>query len=78
MDGNNLIINLSDISFAYPGGAPVIDKLNFQFYEGSRLGLLGPNGSGKTTLFHIIMGLLKPSAGRIEIFGRPCIKEQDF
>jgi len=31
--------------------------------------LIGPNGGGKTTLFHIIMGLLKPYSGKIEIFG---------
>ena len=78
MDENNLIINLSDISFAYPGTASVLDKLNLQLYRGERLGLIGPNGSGKTTLFHIIMGLLKPSSGTIEIFGRHVLEEKDF
>ncbi len=39
---------------------------------------MGPNGSGKTTLFHIIMGILKPSAGQIEIFGKDVSKEKDF
>lgn len=43
-----------------------------------RIGLIGPNGSGKTTLFHIIMGLLKPSAGSIEIFGKPVKNDKDF
>ena len=78
MDENNLIINLSDISFAYPGTASVLDKLNLRLYGGERLGLIGPNGSGKTTLFHIIMGLLKPSSGIIEIFGRHVLEEKDF
>lgn len=78
MDKNNLIINLQDISFSYPGRAPVLDKVNLQFHEGDRMGLMGPNGSGKTTLFHIIVGLLKPSSGRIEIFGSPVNEEKDF
>lgn len=39
---------------------------------------MGPNGSGKTTLFHIIMGLLKPLSGNIEIFGKSIREEKDF
>lgn len=78
MDNNNLIINLVDISFSYPGSGQVLDKLNLKFYKGSRMGLLGSNGSGKTTMFHIIMGLLKPTSGKIEIFGKPVKEEKDF
>lgn len=77
-DVNDLIINLRDISFAYPGGEPVLNKLNLQFRRGNRLGLMGSNGGGKTTLFHIIMGLLKPSSGDIEIFGKPVKTQKDF
>jgi cobalt/nickel transport system ATP-binding protein len=78
MDENNLIINLEDVSFRYPGRPPTLDKLSLQFQQGDRMGLMGSNGSGKTTLFHIIMGLLKPSSGKIEIFGRPLKEEKDF
>ena len=78
MDKNSLIINLEDICFAYPGRAPALDKLNLQFHQGDRMGLMGPNGSGKTTLLHIIMGLIKPSSGRIEIFGGHVEQEKDF
>lgn len=78
MDGNNLIINLTDISFSYPGGFEVLDKLNLQFSRNEKAGLMGPNGSGKTTLFHIIMGLLKPLSGNIEIFGKTAREEKDF
>ncbi len=78
MDENSLIIDLEDISFNYPGGVPVLDQLNLSFYQGDRMGLMGPNGSGKTTLFHIIMGLLKPSSGKMEILGKPVQAERDF
>lgn len=78
MDKNNLIVNLADISFGYRGEPLILDSLNLQFHKGDRIGLIGHNGSGKTTLFHIIMGLLKPLSGRIEIFGRPVKEEKDF
>ena len=78
MDKNGLIINLQGISFAYPGRTPVLGGLDLSFYRGDRMGLIGPNGSGKTTLFHVVMGLLKPSSGKIEIFGRPMLREKDF
>jgi len=78
MDINNLIINLKDISFGYPGESIVLDRLKLKFYRHNRIGLTGPNGSGKTTMFHIIMGLLKASSGSIEIFGRPVKEDKDF
>ena len=78
MDRNNLVINLTDISYSYPGGKKVLDNLNLELCQGRKLGLVGPNGGGKTTLLHIIMGLLKPSSGSIEIFGQPVVNEKDF
>ncbi len=80
MDENkSLIINLDGISFRYPeSNKDVMHSLNLKMHRGDRIGLMAPNGSGKTTLFHIIMGLLKPSAGTIEVFGNPVSTEKDF
>ncbi|MCD6569477.1 MAG: ABC transporter ATP-binding protein [Deltaproteobacteria bacterium] len=78
MSDNNTLIKLEDISFAYPGGGPVLDNLNFSLTRGERVGLIGPNGSGKTTLFYIIMGLLKPASGRIKVFGKTVCEEKAF
>jgi len=78
VDRNNLVINLTDICYSYPGGKKVLDNLNLELCQGRKLGLVGPNGGGKTTLLHIIMGLLKPSSGSIEIFGQPVVDEKDF
>ena len=72
------IINLKGITFSYPGAGPVLDNLDLQFHPGERLGLVAPNGSGKTTLMHIIMGLLKPQSGQMEIFGKQVSQEKDF
>jgi cobalt/nickel transport system ATP-binding protein len=78
MDKNNLLINLEGISFKYPGGPMVLKDLDFNLSRGNRIGLIAPNGSGKTTLFHIIMGLLKPLSGKLEIFGKRVREEKDF
>ena len=51
----------------FEGGKSVFEHLDFTFKRGDRIGLMAPNGSGKTTLFHVIMGLLTPAAGTIEI-----------
>jgi len=78
MGNNNALINLKHIHFSYPGGRDVFQGLCFRLMDGERIGLIGPNGSGKTTLFHIIMGLLRPSSGSVEIFGKQIKEEREF
>lgn len=73
-----VIFNLSKICYAYPGGRLILNNLDFHLHAGDRIGLVAPNGSGKTTLFHIIMGLLKPTAGRMTIFDTLVKNEKDF
>ncbi|MFW5781590.1 MAG: energy-coupling factor ABC transporter ATP-binding protein [Bacteroidota bacterium] len=75
---NKPVIQLSDICFSYPGGPYVLKNLNFSVESGDRIGILAPNGSGKTTLFHLIMGLLTPDSGNIELFGKTVNTEKDF
>lgn len=72
------LIRIEGLSFAYPAGRPVLHDLDFALGAGERVGIIAPNGSGKTTFFHLIMGLLKPTAGRIEVFGREVRGEGDF
>lgn len=72
------LINLSDLSFSYGNGRPVLSGLNLRVRRGDRLALLGPTGSGKTTLVHLIVGLLRPNSGTIEIFSRQRRREADF
>ncbi len=78
MNSTAPLIKLQNISFSYPGGKTVLEKLDFQLHEGDRIGLIAPNGSGKTTFFHIVMGLNVPTAGSIELFGSQVSDPGDF
>jgi cobalt/nickel transport system ATP-binding protein len=71
------MIRLRDIRFKY-NSRYVLDGVHFSVDPGDRVGLIGPTGSGKTTLCHIIMGLLIPESGEVEIFGKPRKTEADF
>jgi branched-chain amino acid transport system ATP-binding protein len=52
------------------GGVTAVDGVSFELGQSERLGIIGPNGAGKTTLFRVIAGEIRPTAGRIELFGR--------
>ncbi len=64
-------IELTGVSFAY-GGASVLRDIQLRLDPGTHLGLIGPNGGGKSTLLKVILGLLKPDAGQVRLFGLPC------
>lgn len=51
--------------------ARAVDDLSFDVQPREIFGLLGPNGSGKSTTIKIMLGLLRPTSGRVGIFGRP-------
>ena len=54
------------------GGLAALEGLDLEVEQGGTVGYLGPNGSGKTTTIRLLLGLLRPSAGRAEIFGMDC------
>jgi lipopolysaccharide export system ATP-binding protein len=51
------------------GGKPVVRDINLSIKRGEAVGLLGPNGAGKTTSFYMIMGLIRPDYGDINLDG---------
>ncbi len=64
------VIELDHVTFAYDG-EPVFQDLNITIQQRDFAGLIGTNGAGKTTMLRLIVGLLKPSAGEVRLFGRP-------
>ncbi len=67
------MIDLNDVTFAYPGSGEVLKKIRFHVSEGERVGLIGANGSGKTTLMRAILGLIAVQ-GEITVDGMPVDK----
>jgi zinc transport system ATP-binding protein len=64
------ILRLEDTSFSYGSGSEVLHSVSLTVHKGDYLGLIGPNGGGKTTLLKIALGLLKPTTGKVEWFGK--------
>lgn len=72
------LLELSDIHFAYPGRQPVLTGADLILEAGERLCITGHNGAGKSTLLHLIVGLLRPTGGRVVAFGQQRREEADF
>jgi len=62
-------IRFRDLSFAYPGGAPVLEGFDLTIPAGSSLAIVGQNGAGKTTLAKLLCRLYDPQSGAIEVDG---------
>ncbi len=55
----------------FRGGQVAVDGVDLLVPHGAVYGFLGPNGSGKTTTIRMLLGLIRPTAGEIELLGRP-------
>jgi ABC-type multidrug transport system fused ATPase/permease subunit len=62
-------VRFRDVTFGYPGGAPILEHLNLTIPAGSSLAIVGQNGAGKTTLAKLLCRLYDPQSGAIEIDG---------
>lgn len=65
-------IFVQNMSFHYPNSTvPALSGINFSIKAGSRIAIVGPSGSGKSTLADILLGVVEPTSGLIQIAGIP-------
>ena len=58
------VIHMENVSKLY-GDKLALDNITLQVRKGEAFGLIGPNGAGKTTMIMLLLGILKPSSGKI-------------
>ena len=58
------------------GRLTAVDRIDLQVPAGSVYGFLGPNGAGKTTTIRMLLGLIRPDAGQVQLFGRPLLSQR--
>jgi ABC-2 type transport system ATP-binding protein len=63
-------LQIQDINKRY-GDYQAVKALSFEVYAGEIFAILGPNGAGKTTTIRMILDIIKPDSGQIEVFGKP-------
>lgn len=69
VDHTKNIIEVHNVSFSY-GKEPVLKNISLTVHQGDYLGIIGPNGAGKTTLLQIMLGLLQPTRGTVNLLDR--------
>ena len=70
------VIDTTDLTKIYENRYIALNALNLQVEKGMVFGLVGPNGAGKSTTFRILLGLHRPSAGSVQVFGEPMTAER--
>ena len=69
-------VTLDTVSFVYQGtDRPVLDRFSITIQKNMSIGFIGPTGSGKSTLIDLLLGLHRPTSGRVLIDGQPLIPE---
>ena len=69
------MIEFNHVSFSYEPGRPVLEDVSFTIRDGESAGLIGANGAGKSTVMKLLLGLITPASGDINIDGIPVKKD---
>jgi zinc/manganese transport system ATP-binding protein len=64
------VVSLSRVHVSL-GGKSIQEDMTFTIEGGELVAVLGPNGAGKSTLLKVLLGLIRPASGRVEVLGRP-------
>ena len=72
------VIQTNTLHFSYNGHVPILRGASITLHKGERLALIGPNGTGKTSLFRLMMGLMTPCSGKVQLFGKTMTSEKDY
>ena len=70
------IVQTTDLTKIYENSYIALNALNLRVDKGMVFGLVGPNGAGKSTTFRILLGLQKPTAGEVSVFGESMTPER--
>ncbi len=73
MTGEALLVE--ELRKTYPGGVEALRGISFTVASGEIFGLIGPNGAGKTTTLRIVSTLLRPSGGRVTVYGVDVVRD---
>ena len=77
MSTYKIAVQVDDLTVAY-NYKPVLWDIDLEIPEGVLMAIVGPNGAGKSTLIKSILGILKPIAGSVSIYGQPYEKQRDL
>ncbi len=71
------VVELEGVSFGYRAGVRVLEDVTLTVAAGEFVAIAGPNGGGKTTLLRLVLGLERPTAGSVRVFGRSSRRGSD-
>src|SRR6185437_13324304 len=68
---SELAVRTLGLTKRFRSGQVAVDRIDLEVPRGAVYGFLGPNGSGKTTTIRLLLGLIRPTAGRHDLLGEP-------
>lgn len=72
------MIEFKDVSFKYKNSENVIENFNLEINDGEFISIVGKNGTGKSTILNLLAGIMKPTKGKILIYGIDTKSKKDF
>lgn len=75
--GDSPVLAFEQVTFGYTG-MPVLREASLRIIPGEFVAVIGANGSGKTTLMKLALGLLRPTHGKVRLFGEPAARFRDW